>query len=180
MHISSRFQYKGTKITSPFYFNNSYIINPGFCEGTLRNLVPIKSDLLFIPFYARLHLPTPVPIDYLQFVEGGATNFMNEQTFNVLYSDWIADKLANREPSAKEQQILSQVLAKHPTCNADLYPRALAACLTWDKEYLEFFRHPDNRIPDYNFRLRLRAQSQPKVTVPTKQDPALSNSQNFF
>ena len=33
---------------------------------------------------------------------------------------------------------------------ADLYPRALAACLARDPEFLAFFRDPDNRvrIPD--------------------------------
>ena len=33
-------------------------------------------------------------------------------------------------------------------------PRALAACLELDQEFLEFFRDPDNRAPDFEFEYR--------------------------
>ena len=39
---------------------------------------------------------------------------MHGHAFNVLFRDWTADKLANREPSAKEQQILNQLMTMQP------------------------------------------------------------------
>ena len=49
--------------------------------------------------------PNTNPIDpsvaYLQPVEGGATKCVHGHTFTILEMDWIADKLANREPSAE-------------------------------------------------------------------------------
>ena len=35
-HMNSRLQYANTKLTSPYYMNYSYIIQPNYCEGTLR------------------------------------------------------------------------------------------------------------------------------------------------
>ena len=56
----------------------------------------------------------------------------------------MADKLDNRQPSQEETQIFNHLLALQPHCNAHLYPRAFAACLTRDPEFLAFFRDPDN------------------------------------
>ena len=39
---------------------------------------------------------------------------MHGHTFNVLYRDWIANKLANLWPSAKEQQMLNKLLTMQP------------------------------------------------------------------
>ena len=58
----------------------------------------------------------------------------------------MVDKLANREPTPEETQIL---VAVQPHCNVDLYPWALAACLAGEKDFLKFFRDPDNRATDF-------------------------------
>ena len=79
---------------------------------------------------------------------------MYGHTFNLLYRDWMKDKLDNREPSAEETQILNHLLALQPRCNVDLFPRVLAACLTRDQEVLEFFKYTDNRTPDFEIEYR--------------------------
>ena len=47
IHINSRLQYANTKLTSPYYMNYSYIIQPNYSEGTLRNFDPIKNYINF-------------------------------------------------------------------------------------------------------------------------------------
>ena len=106
------------------------------------------------PLYAKTIRPILVPIEYLQCVEGSATKCAYRHTLNLLYRDWMADKLDNRQPSPEETQIFNHPLALQPHCNADLYPRALAACLARDPEFLAFFRDPDNRTPDFDFEYR--------------------------
>ena len=118
----TRFEYVSTKLTSPYYMNYSYIINPTYCEGTLRNFDPIKSYFLFFPLYAKTHRPILVTIEYLQCVERGAKKCMYGHTFNLLNRDWMADKLVNREPTPEETQILNHLFALQPHCNTDLYP----------------------------------------------------------
>ena len=66
----------------------SYIIQPNYCEGTLRNFDPIKSYFLFSPLYAKTKSPILVPIDYLQFVEGGATKCMHRHSFTSRGTGW--------------------------------------------------------------------------------------------
>ena len=39
---------------------------------------------------------------------------MYGHTFNLLYRDWIVDKLANREPLPEETRIFNQLLALQP------------------------------------------------------------------
>ena len=69
----------------------------------------------------------------------------------------MVDKLDNRQSSQEETQIFNHRLALQPHCNADLYPRALAACLARDPEFLAFFRDPDIRAPDFEFEYRTYA-----------------------
>ena len=102
-------------------------------------------------FYAKTNRPILVPIQYLHCVKGGAAKFMYGLTFNVLYWDWMVDKLANGETTPEDTQILNQHVALQSHCNFDLNPRALAACLARDKEFHEFFRDADNRAPDFEF-----------------------------
>ena len=102
--------------------NYSYVIQPNFCEGTLRNFDPIKNYFIFSPFYAQTNRPILVPIEYLRCVEGGATKCTHGHTFNLLYRDRIADHLDNREPSQEETQILKHLLAMQPHCNVNLVP----------------------------------------------------------
>ena len=154
IHMNSRLQYANTKLTSPYYMNYSYIIQPNYCEGTLRNYDPIKNYFIFSPLYAKTNRPILVPIEYLQCVEGGATKLTYGHTFNFLYRDWMADRLENRQPSQEELQMFNRLLALQQHCNTDLYPRALAACLARDPEFLAFFRDPDNRVPDVEFEYR--------------------------
>ena len=114
--------------------------------------------------YANTNLTSPYYMNYsytnLQCVEGDSTKCMYGNTFNLLYRDRIADKLDNREPSAEETQILNHLHALQLHCVApprvatDLFPRALAACLTQDKEFLEIFRDPYNRAPDFDLKFR--------------------------
>ena len=73
IHMNSRLQYANKKLTSPYYVNYSYITQPIYCEGTLRNFDPVKNYFLFSPLYAKTNRPILVSIEYLQFVEGGAT-----------------------------------------------------------------------------------------------------------
>ena len=96
-----------------------------------------------------------VPIEYLHGVEGGARECMYRHTFNLLYRNWIADRLANREPSPEEAQIFSHLLVTQARFNIDLCPQALAACLARDKEFLEFFIDHENRAPDFEFEFRM-------------------------
>ena len=152
--MNSRLQYANTKLTSPYYMNYSYIIQPNYCEGTLRNFDPIKNYFIFSPLYAKTNHPILVPIDYLHCVERSATKCSYGHTFNLLFRDWMADKLENSQPSQEELQIFNHLLVLQPHCNADMYPRALAACLTHDLEFLAFFRELDNRAPDFEFEYR--------------------------
>ena len=154
IHMNSRLQYANTKLTSPYYMNYSYIIQPNFCEGTLRNFDPIKNYFVFSALYAKTNRPILVPIKCLQCVEGGATKCIHGNTLNLLYSEWVADKLDNREPSQEEKQILNQLLALQPHCNVNRYSLALAACLARDQKFLAFFRDPDNRVPDFDLEYR--------------------------
>ena len=56
IHMNSRLQYANTKLTSP-YINYSYIIQPNYCEGTLRNFDPIKNSS-FLHSMPRLIAPS--------------------------------------------------------------------------------------------------------------------------
>ena len=154
IHMNSRLQYANTKLASPYYMNYSYIIKPNFCKGALRNFDPIKNYFIFSPLYSKTNRPILVPIEYLQCIEGGATKCTYGHTFNLLYRDWMADKLENRLPSPEEIQIFNHLLALQLHCKADLYPPALAACLARDPEFLAFFNDPDNRAPDFQFEYR--------------------------
>ena len=87
IHMNSRLQYANTKLTSPYCMNYSYIIQPNYCEGTLRYFDPIMNYFRFSPLYAKTNHPILVPIEYLQCVEGGATKCMHCHTFNLLYRD---------------------------------------------------------------------------------------------
>ena len=152
--MNSRLQYANTKLISPYYMNYSYIIQPNYCEGTLRNFDPIKNYFIFSPLYTKTNRPILVPIEYLQCAEGGATTCTYGHNFNLLYRDWMVDKLENRQPSQEEKLIFNNLLALQPLCNTDTYPRALAAGLSRDPEFLAFFRDPDNRAPDFEFEYR--------------------------
>ena len=154
LHVNSCLQSANTKLTSPYYMNYNYIIKPNFCERTLRNFDPIKNYFISSPLYAKTNRPILVSIEYLQCVEGGATKCAYGHTFNLLYRDWVADKLDNRDSSQDEQQIFNYLLALQPHCNVDLYPRALAACPARDPEFLAFFCDPDNRAPDFQIEYR--------------------------
>ena len=112
--------------------NYSYIIQPIYCEGTLRNFDPIENYFIFSLLYAETNRPILFSIEHLQCVEGGATKCMRGQTFNLLYRDWMADQLDNREPSQEENQIFNHRFALLPHFNVDMYPHALAACLARD------------------------------------------------
>ena len=96
IYTNSHLQDTNTKLTSPYYMNYSYIIQPNYYKGTLRNFDPIKNYFIFSPLYAETNHPILVPIEYLQCVEGGATKSMHGHTFNLLYWNWMADKLDNR------------------------------------------------------------------------------------
>ena len=134
--------------------NYSYIIQPTYCEETLRNFDPIKNYFLFSSLYAKINRPILVPIKYLQFLEGGATKCMFGDTFNLLYRDWLTDMWDNREPSAEETEVIHNLFALQPRFNVDLFPFALAACPERNQEFLEFFRDPDNRTSDFECQYR--------------------------
>ena len=152
VHVNSRLQYANSELILPYYLNYSYVINTNYCESTLHNFDAKKDCLLFSQFNARTHRPILVHIEHLQCGEGGATNCMYEETFNLLHMDWIIDKLENRDPTPEGS--IKLLKAMQPNCNTDLYPRALAACLSRDKEFVEFFRYLDNRAPDFEIEFR--------------------------
>ena len=130
VHINSRLQFANTKLTSPYYMNCIYIINPSFCEGTFRNFDTTKKIFLFfLPLYAKTNHLILVRIEYLKCAEGGATKCMYGHTFKLLYRYWMVDKLNNRVLKPEETQILNHLLALQPHCNVELYPRALACSL---------------------------------------------------
>ena len=135
--------------------NHSYIFNPTYCEGTLRSFDPIENYLMFPPLCAKTHRRILVPIEYIQCVEGGATECMYGHTFNLLYREWMVDKLANSEPTPEEKKILDHLLALKPHCNTDLYPRALTACLTRDEDFLGIVSDSYNRAPDFEFQFQM-------------------------
>ena len=151
IHMVLRLQYANTKLTSRYYMNYSYIIQPKNCEGALCNFDPVKNCFLFSPLYVKTNRPILVPIEYHQCVELGATKFMHGHTVNLLYRDWLTDKLDNRQPSEEETQIFNHFFAMQPQCRVNFFPRALTACLARDQEFLEFFWDPDNRAPDFEF-----------------------------
>ena len=156
-YMNSHPQYAYTKLTSPYYMNYSYIIQPKYCEGTLRSFDPIKNYFIFSPLYAKTNRPILVLIEYLQCVKGDATKCTNGLTFNILYRDRMADKLENCQPSQQELQIFNHLLALQPHCNTDLYHRALVACLARDPVFLALCRDPENRAPDFEFEYRTYA-----------------------
>ena len=153
INLRLRLQYANTKLILLNYMNYSYIIQPNYCEGTIRNFDPIKNYFLFSPLYAKTNRLILVPIEYLQCVEGGAKKYMHGLNFNLLYGDRMADKFDNRQPSQEETQIFNH-LALQPHCSVHLFLRALAACVVRDPELLEFFRDSDNRAPDFEFEYR--------------------------
>ena len=120
INMNSRLQYANTKLTSPYYMICSYIIQPNYSEGTFRNFDPIKNYLIFSPLYAKTNRPIIIPIDYLQFVEGGGTKCAYGHTFNLLYRDLMADKPDNRQPSPEETQIFNHLLPLQPQGKAGL------------------------------------------------------------
>ena len=168
--MRSRLQYANTKLYSPIYMNYSYVINSTYCEGLLRNFGPIKNYFLFSPPYAKTNCPLLVPIEHLQWIEGGATKCKNAHTFNLLYKDLMLHKL----PSLEETQILNHLLVLQPHCNVDLYPRALDACLAGHREFLKLFRDPaDYRAPDFEIKFldidhRPVTLGSPNHTVPRR------------
>ena len=181
IYINSRLQYENTKLTSPYYMNYSYIIKSNFCEGTLRNFDPIKNYFIFSPLYSKTNRPILVPIEYLQCVEGGATKFTYGHTFNLLYRDWMVDKLENRQPSPEEIQIFNHLLALQPHCNADLYPRALAACLVREPEFLAFFNDPDNKAFSSSIERRPQSYTTLGFTDPkNSRDSLISTKTHYF
>ena len=66
----------------------------------------------------------------------------------------MTSQLDNRETSAEETQILIHLLGLQPHCNIDRFPRAFAACLARDQEFLAFFWDSDNRALDFEFDYR--------------------------
>ena len=154
IHHNSRLQYANTKLTSPYYLNYSYIIQPEFCDGTLRNFDPIKNYFLFSPLYGKTNRPILVPIEYLRCVEGGATKVTHGHPFNLLYRDWMCHRLQQHTPSDEETRILNHLLAIQPHCHSDLFPKVLAAFLAQDSGFLHFFRDPDNAGPEFEFEYR--------------------------
>ena len=94
IHMNLRLQYANTKLTSPYYMNYSYIIQPNRCEGTLRNFDPIEDYFVFSPLDAKTKRPILVPTEYLQCVEGGATKCTHGHNFNLLPRrlNWIIAK----------------------------------------------------------------------------------------
>ena len=154
IHQNSRLQYANTNLTSPYYLNYSYTIHSDFCEVTLRNFDPIKNYYIFSPMYSKTNRPILVPIMYLRCVEGGATKVTHGHSFNLLYRDWMCDKLQHHKPSDEESQILKHLLAMQPHCHSDLFPRVLAALFAQDQGFLHFFRDPDNDGPDFEFEYR--------------------------
>ena len=95
--------------------------------------------------------PDTFPIEYIQCLERGATECMRGPTFNLLYLDSIVDNLANSEPTPEELNLRPYSGDEAPLQNW-LVPPAFAACHARDKEFLEFFRDPNNRtlISDSN------------------------------
>ena len=53
VHMNSRLQYANAELTSPYYMNYSYIIDSNYCEGTLRNFVPIMNFFLVLHHIMR-------------------------------------------------------------------------------------------------------------------------------
>ena len=110
-----------------------------------------------------------------------ATNCTYGNNFTLIYRDWMADKLENRQPLQEETQIFNHLLALQPHCNADLYPRALAACLALDPEFLAFFHDPDNRALDFQSNIERRPQSYTTLglTIPQSRDTLISKTHQF-
>ena len=154
IHMNSRLQYANTKLTWPYYMSYSYIIQPNYCEGTLRNFDHIKKCFMFLLLYAETNRPILFSIEHLQCVEGGATKCMRGQTFNLLYRDWMADKLDNREPSQEETRIFNHLLALQPHCSRPMPPCPHCLSGAWSRVFgiLPRFRQLSSglwvRVPD--------------------------------
>ena len=58
INMSSRLQYANTKLTSPYYMNYTYIIQPNYCEGTLLKFYPMKNYISFSPLYDKTNRPS--------------------------------------------------------------------------------------------------------------------------
>ena len=159
IHMNSRLPYANTKLTSPYYMNFSYTTHSNFCKGTLQNLDPIKNYHIFSPLYSKTNRPIPVPIEYLRCVEGGAIKVKHGHSFNLLYRNWVNDKLTSHQPSQEETQILNHLLAMQPHCNADLYRRVLAAFLAQDQGFQKFFRDPEMLARISNLDIERRPQT---------------------
>ena len=49
IHMNSRLRYANKKLASPYYIKYSYIIQPNYWEGTLRNFDPNENYFIFSP-----------------------------------------------------------------------------------------------------------------------------------
>ena len=134
----------------PIIWITATLNNVIFVKVPYENLMRSKNTLSSLPSM-QTRIDCIVMIEYMQCVEWGATKCAYGHTFNLLYSDWMVNKLDNREPSQEEKQTFNHFLRLQPHCNGDLYPRALAACFPRDPEFLAFFRDPDNRTSDHQF-----------------------------
>ena len=97
---------------------------------------PYQELFLLHPLYCKTHQPFLVPTKYLLYLKGDAANCKYGHIFNLLYRDWVMDKVDFWEPSSEGQQILNHRLVMQPNFNFDLYPQVLAACLARDMEFL--------------------------------------------
>ena len=131
--MNSCLQYANTKLTSPYYINYSYKIQPKYCEGTLRNFDPIKK---LLPVLATLCKVQP-------------SNSCSDRESSVCRGRSHEVHVWQHFRSPLEGLDNGQVGKSGTVSRGDT-----AACLARDQEFLELFRDLDNRAPDFVFEYR--------------------------
>ena len=153
--------------------NYSYIIQPNYCERTLRNLDPIKNYFLFSLLYAQTNRPILVPLEYLQFVDGGARNL--QPPLQGLDDEQVGRSRAitrgNTDPQPSSR--VATTLQRRP------FPRALAA---WGSRPLRIFQ--GSRQSGLTFNSNMESRPQPYnlgLTFPYNlKTHCYENSRNLF
>ena len=111
MHMNARLQFANTKIISLYYLKFSYIINPDYCGGTLRNFNSIENYFLFIPLRED---PKTNP--------RMGTLSTHIYLFQPSLSRLDCGQFGESRAGTREASDFGTSARKRPHCNTDLYP----------------------------------------------------------
>ena len=146
MHINSSLTYVNKKIISRYHLNDCYIIDPSYCEGTLRSADPIKNFFLFIPIFAWTHRPIFMSIEYLQCVEEDATKCVYLLTHHQPPHERLDCGQASKSGAVSRGTTDPEsLIGKATTVQCWSVSSGSRRLLRKGQKFIEPFRNPDNR-----------------------------------